>query len=137
MTNSLIKNAEYEARDTQLLPKQSSKNYDAMLGWKPQQKTRDGRDSKHVKSHRLFKEQRNDTFVWTIRLFILLLPVKTLNLYLARSGSKKAIFNLYISFIHIGNRSKHMYILSHYVYKAFSNSLSYFVYWKMIQRVYY
>ena len=79
-----FKNVEHEARHTKLLPKFSSRNYHTMLAFKPQQKTRDERGSNHVKSHWHFKRQRDDTFVWITWLFILLLPVRTFNLYLSR-----------------------------------------------------
>lgn len=42
---------EYEATDTQVLPKLSGTSYRSVLGSRPQQKTRDERGGNHVRSH--------------------------------------------------------------------------------------
>ena len=79
--------AEYNTRDTQMLPKLSSRNYKEMLGCKPQQQTRDGRGSNYVESHWHFKGKRDENFVWTTGLFTLL-QMRILNLYLYVSAQE-------------------------------------------------
>lgn len=84
----LLETAEYEARDTHLLPKLSGRSYDAMLGCRPKEKTRDERGGNHVRSNRHIKGQGDDTFVRTrtTGLFLLLPAVRASNLHSAISG---------------------------------------------------